>query len=199
VYRRTADGDAAPIRTIQGPNTKLLQIVGVAVDPVRDLLVVSTYSRLPGGITGLLIFGRADSGDVAPKRVIAGPKTGITRLRQIALDSDTGKIYVAAINNEYLPPYNIDQPRAGLAADVDLPSPWNTGTEGFIGVWDDVADDGDVPPRSLIKGRSTGIVHPAGVTFNARDGEVIAPDAVWNGLFTFLKPELFKQTSAGTR
>jgi hypothetical protein len=49
-----------------------------------------------------------------------------------------------------------------------------------------------VPPHSIIKGRSTGIVHPAGVTFNAADGEVIAPDAVWNGLFTFLKPELFK-------
>jgi DNA-binding beta-propeller fold protein YncE len=195
VYRRTADGDAAPIRTIQGPKTKLLQIVGVAVDPVRDVLVVSTYSRLPGGVTGLLMFGRTDNGDVAPKRVIAGPKSGITRLRQIALDPETGKIYVAAINNEYLPPYNIDTPRAGLDPNVELPSPWNTGTEGFIGVWDDVADDGDVPPRSLVKGRSTGIVHPAGVAFNARDGEVIAPDAVWNGLFTFLKPELFKPTA----
>src|SRR5262245_45598648 len=79
VYRRTADGNEAPHRTIQGPNTELLQVVGVAVDPVRDLLVVSSYSRLPGGITGLLIFGRTDGGDVAPKRIIAGPKTGITR------------------------------------------------------------------------------------------------------------------------
>jgi hypothetical protein len=199
VYRRTADGDSAPIRTIQGPKTKLLQIVGVAVDPVRDVLVVSTYSRLPGGSTGLLIFGRTDQGDVAPRRVIAGPKTGITRLRQIALDPESGKIYVAAINNEYLPPYNIDKPRAGLDPDVELPSPWNTGSEGFIGVWDDLHDDGDVPPRSLVKGRSTGIVHPAGVTFNAKDGEVIAPDAVWNGLFTFLKPELFNSTGASPR
>src|SRR5437016_6352345 len=199
VYRRTADGDAAPLRTIQGPKTKLLQVVGVAVDPVRDLLVVSTYSRLPGGVTGLLIFGRTDQGDVAPRRVIAGPRSGITRLRQIALDPDTGKIYAAVINNEYLPPYDIDHPRRGLDPDVELPSPWNTGTEGFIGVWDDVADDGDVPPRSPIKGPSTGIRDPAGVTFNARDGEVIAPDAVWNGLFTFLKPELFKRTGARTQ
>src|SRR5262245_16811631 len=199
VYRRTADGDAAPIRTIQGAKTKLLQVVGVSVDPVRDLLVVSTYSRLPGGITGLLIFGRTDPGDVAPKRGSRGPKPGITRLRQIGLDPETGKIYVAAINNEYLPPYSIDKPREGLPPDVDLPSPWNTGSEGFIGVWDDMLDDGDVPPRSVIKGRSTGIVHPAGVTFNAKDGEVIAPDAVWNGLFTFLKPELFKGTAAGTQ
>jgi len=191
VFKRDADGNAQPLRTIQGPKTKLLQVVGVAVDPARDLLVVSSYSRLPGGVTGLLVFGRTDAGDVAPRRVIAGPRTGITRLRQIALDPDTGRIFAAVINNEYLPPYDIDKPRAGLDPEVDLPSPWNTGTEGFIGVWDDDQDDGDVPPRSIIKGRSTGIVHPAGVTFNARDGEVIAPDAIWNGLFTFLKPELF--------
>ena len=199
VYRRDADGDAKPLRTIQGPKTKLLQVVGIAVDPNRDVLVVSTYSRLPGGVTGLLIFGRTDEGDVAPRRVIAGPRSGITRLRQIALDPETGRIYAAVINNEYLPPYDIDHPRRGLDSNVDLPSPWNTGTEGFIGVWDDEKDDGDAPPRSLIKGRSTGIVHPAGVTFNARDGEVIAPDAVWNGLFTFLKPELFARTAKGSQ
>lgn len=199
VFKRDADGNAQPLRTIQGPKTMLLQVVGVAVDPTRDLLVVSTYSRLPGGVTGLLVFGRTDRGDVAPRRVIAGPNTGITRLRQIALDPDTGKIFAAVINNEYLPPYDIDKPRAGLDPDADLPSPWNTGSEGFIGVWDDAQDDGDVPPRSIIKGRSTGIVHPAGVTFNARDGEVIAPDAIWNGLFTFLKPELFARTTAPPR
>src|SRR5437773_2820001 len=153
VFKRDADGNARPLRTIQGPKTRLLQVVGVAVDPNRDLLVVSSYSRLPG------------------------------------------RIFAAVIRNEYLPPYDIDKPRAGLDPDADLRSPWNTGTEGFIGVWDDEKDDGDVPPRSIIKGRSTGIVHPAGVTFNARDGEVIAPDAVWNGLFTFLKPELFSRTA----
>ena len=195
VYKRDADGDATPLRTIQGAKTKLLQIVGVAVDPKRDLLVVSTYSRLPGGVTGLLVFDRTAEGDVAPRRVIAGPKTGITRLRQIALDPETGNIFAAVINNEYLPPYDVDKPRAGLDPNADLPSPWNTGTEGFVGIWNDETDDGDVPPRSLVKGRSTGIVHPAGVTFNAKDGEVIAPDAVWNGLFTFLKPELFKTRS----
>jgi len=136
--------------------------------------------------------------DVAPRRVIAGPKTGITRLRQIAVDPETGNIFAAVINNEYLPPYDVDKPRAGLDANVNLPSPWNTGTEGFIGIWNDERDTGDVPPRAMVKGRSTGIVHPAGVTFNARDGELIAPDAVWNGLFTFLKPELFKPTPPGT-
>ena len=72
VYERTADGDAKPVRTIQGDKTKLLQVVGIAVDPVRDLLVVSTYSRLPGGVTGLLIFKRTDSGNVEPSNGAGG-------------------------------------------------------------------------------------------------------------------------------
>ncbi|HVZ21280.1 MAG TPA: hypothetical protein VG871_09480 [Vicinamibacterales bacterium] len=199
VFKQGANGDTAPIRTIQGDKTKLLQIVGIAPDPVRNVLVVSTYSRLPGGITGLLIFDLKANGNVAPLRTIYGPKTGITRLRQIAVDPQTGNIFAACINNEYLPPYDVDHPRKGLPPDIDLPSPWNTGTEGFVGVWNDVGDDGDVAPHSTIRGRSTGIVHPAGVTFNAKDGEVIAPDAVWNGMFTFLKPELFKPSGPATR
>lgn len=195
VYKRTANGNEKPIRMIQGSNTKLLQVVGIAVDWNRDLIVAGTYSRLEGGVSGLLVFGRTDQGNVAPKRIINGPKTGIVRLRQIALDSATGNIYVAAINNEYLPPYNIDKPRQGLDPNVELPSPWNTGTDGFCGVWSDELDDGDVPPRGIIRGRQTGLVHPAGVSFNARDGEVLVSDAVWHGLFTYVKPELFKTPS----
>ena len=61
-----------------------------------------------------------------------------------------------------------------------------------------VADNGDVPPRVVVRGRSTGIVHPAGVAFNATDGEVIGLDSVWNGMFTFLRPELFKRPSMPT-
>lgn len=189
VYRRDADGDARPIRAIQGARTKLHQIVGVAVDPIRDLLVVSTYSRT-GGVTGLLVFNRTDQGDVEPRAVIAGPKSGIVRLRQIALDPESGRIFAAVINNEYLPPYANDKPREGLKPDVELPSPWFTGTLGFIGIWN-VTDNGDVPPAAVVRVWGTGIVHPAGVTFNAKGREVIAPDSVWNGLFTFLRPDVF--------
>ena len=153
IYKRDADGNAQPIRAIQGPNTKLHQIVGIAVDHARDKIVVSTYSRT-GGVTGLLVFDRKASGDVAPVGVITGPATGIHRPRQIAVDPQTGNIYVACINNEYLPPYNVDTPREGLAPDVEIPSPWNAGKEGFIGVWN-VADNGDIAPRSSPSTRAT--------------------------------------------
>ena len=70
---------------------------------------------------------------------------------------------------------DVDKPRSRLDPGADLPSPWNIGTEGFLGVWVEEKRRGDVPPRSIIKGRSTGIVHPLGVAFNARNGEVVAP------------------------
>jgi len=68
-------------------------------------------------------------------------------------------------------------------------------SEGFIRRLDDVADDGDVPPRTLIKGRSTGIVHPRASRSTERR-EWIAPDACGTG-FHFLKPEIFNGRAPG--
>jgi len=62
--------------------TQLDEVRGVAVDPVRNLIVVA--SRSQKGTTGLFVFNRNDAGDVAPRGVIAGPKTGILRIRQVA-------------------------------------------------------------------------------------------------------------------
>ena len=80
VYKRDADGDAKPLRAIQGPKTKLLQVVGIAVDPNRDVLVVSTYSRLPGGLTGLLVFGPAMTrlGATSPSAVRSNTSRPVT-------------------------------------------------------------------------------------------------------------------------
>ena len=190
VFPRDASGDVPPRRVIQGPNTGLLFIVGVAIDPVHDRLVVASASSIRGGTTGLFIFGRSDQGNVAPRAVIAGPQTGIVRPWQLAIDPSRGKIFVAAINNENHPPYQLEIPRQDLARDLPLPSPWSTGALGFIGVWD-ISDNGDVPPRAVIKGPASSLVHPAGVAFSAKDGEVFATDSVRNGLFTFLVPEFF--------
>ena len=189
IFSREAQGDVAPRRAIQGPKTGLLDIVGVGADPVHNLLVAASVSRI-GGTTGIFIFGRTDDGDVAPRAVISGPKTGLLRPWQVAVDPEQGKIFVAAINNDYLPPYQLDKVREGLSPDVEIPSPWGGEKVGFIGVWD-IRDNGDVPPRAVIKGPASGLVHPGGVAFNAREGEVFATDSVRNGLFTFLVPEFF--------
>ncbi len=190
VYRRNANGDVAPLRVIQGPKTGLLDIDGVAVDPIRNLLFASSTSQI-GGQTGVFIFNRTDNGDVAPRGVIAGPKTGILRPWQLAVDPEKGRIYVAAINNQYHAPYKLARPREGFEAPKEVPpSPWASDNPGFIGVWRET-DNGDVPPEAIIKGLASDLVHPAGVGINPKAGEVYATDAVRNGLFIYLLKELF--------
>jgi len=74
VFDRTANGDTPPKRVLGGPNTtfnfptaKGQGFPHMVIDPVRNLLIVSS--------NGLKIFDRTASGDAKPKNVIAGPST----------------------------------------------------------------------------------------------------------------------------
>jgi hypothetical protein len=178
VFPRGANGDVAPLRTIRGSNTQLDEVRGVAVDPIRNLLVVSSRSD-SNGPTGIFIFNRTDDGNVAPRAVIAGPRSGILRVRQVDVDPERGKIYVAVKNN--LESYKFD---------AVAPSPWNPEKPGFIGVWN-IDDNGDVPPRGIIKGPASGITWPAGVAFSSKDREVYTIDSVTNGMYSYYMPEFF--------
>jgi hypothetical protein len=177
VFPRGANGDVAPLRTIRGSKTQLDEVRGVAVDPIRNLLVVS--SRSEKGTTGVFIFNRTDDGNVAPRAVIAGPKSGILRVRQVDVDPERGKIFVAVKNN--VESYKFD---------AVSPSPWNPEKPGFIGVWN-IDDNGDVPPRGVIKGPASGITWPAGVAFSRKDREVYTIDSVTNGMYSYYMPEFF--------
>jgi DNA-binding beta-propeller fold protein YncE len=194
VFDREANGDIPPKRIIQGLHTGMLLIVGVAVDPVHNRIVAASSSNVPGSQTGLFIFDRMANGDVTPLGIISGPHTGIVRPWQLAVDPQRGHIFVAAINNLSYPPYELNKPRPNLPHDVKLPSPWDSGSVGFIGVWN-ISDDGDISARAMIKGDNTYLVHPAGVAINPKAGEIYATDSVRNGLFTFLSPKLFPNQS----
>ena len=182
VFSRQAQGDATPLRIIRGLKTGLDEVRGVAVDPARNVIVVSSYSKK--GTTGLFVFNRTDEGDVAPKAVIAGPRTGIIRIRQVEVDSAQGRIFAAVKNNT-----------ESYHFDALLPSPWNSAELGFIGVWD-ITDNGDVAPRAILKGPASGMVWPAGVAFNARNHEIYTIDSVRNGMLAYSVPEFFRVNSA---
>ena len=62
--RSAANGDVAPKRKIGGPKTDFRDIVGVAVDPVANVIIAA--NRSAGGPNGLYIFDRMADGDVAP-------------------------------------------------------------------------------------------------------------------------------------
>jgi len=188
VFPRTATGDVAPTRRIGGPRTHINNIYGMSVDASRNLIVVANRVESGGRESndGILIFNRTDNGDVAPRASIAGPRTGIIKIRQVVVDETRGQIFVTVKNNFEF--YNADDPR---------PSPWNPDRTGFIGVWS-INDDGDVPPRGVIKGPASQLVWPAGVAINPANHEVYTIDSVSNALFTFVTPEFFVKSPAAT-
>jgi len=100
VFRGGADGEEAPIRIIQGPNTQLqgtgAQAGGVDrldVDPVHDEIVIPAGDRI-------LVFPRTGNGDVSPLRVIQGPATTLHRAQAIAVDP-VHNVIVAGTNRQY--------------------------------------------------------------------------------------------------
>lgn len=170
VFRREADGDEAPLRVIEGPDTELEGLRAAAVDPVNNLLVIGTDIRREGALSGLIIFERTASGNAKPLRVIRGPNTGITRITQMQIYSPGGWIV------------------ASQPGRVDVQEP-----EGaFVGVWS-IYDDGDVPPRWIIRGPKSRLKKPRGVTLDPANKEIIVADMRANQVFTFYFPELFEE------
>ena len=120
VYPGDANGDVAPIRVIRGPDTQLRQATSVVVDPINNVLVVglnsseaaaSPLTDAPNG--AILIFNRTDTGNVKPRAVIKGPKSGITRITQMVLYPQRKEII------------------ASQPGDIDVMEP----EDAFIGVW----------------------------------------------------------------
>jgi len=203
VYARDANGNVPPKRILRGPKTGLREVVGVAVDTKRNLLVASNRGATRD-LTGIFIFNRTDSGDVAPRAVIGGSETGIGRSRQIAVDSERGKIYlgVQATNYHAERPYLETQPRKDYSwnerrdeggRNRNLPS-WTGEARGFIGVWD-VTDRGNVPPRAVIKGVLSRIVDCGGVVVEPDEGIIVSADGGQSNMYhLYLVPQFFTES-----
>lgn len=196
VFPIEANGDVSPSRVIQGPKTKLGYVVGIAVDPEHELLIASSSSldaSFEGSSRhrGLLIFNRTDTGDVAPRAAISGPKTGILEgAWQVQVDPERGQIFIAVGNViNYRPRYGLDKLR-DWAKTAPIRSPWGSERMGFVGVWR-ITDNGDVAPASIIKGPASGLIHPAGMALNIKNSELFVTDSVRNGTLVFSVPELF--------
>jgi len=189
VFDRTANGDVAPKRALYGEKTRLLDVVGLAVDPVRNIIVAASRSA---ATIGLLTFNRTDSGDVAPRTVIAGPRSGLAHFRQVAVDPGTGRIFLAqqSMREKLLEPYRLDRPRA--QEEFEEASAASTGRTGpgFIGVWN-IDDNGDVPPRALIQGPASRLIAPGGVALNPKRGEVFAVDGGSSAYYAYVVPQFF--------
>jgi len=174
VYPRRANADVAPLRIIEGANTQLKQAQSIAVDPVNDIIAVGLNrgeehpeDRALDG--SLILFNRLDNGNVKPRAVIRGPKSGIIRINQVQVYPKR-KLVIAAM--------------PGM---IDQMEPENA----FLGVWS-YDQDGDAAPRyKMPTGPRTTLKKPFGVVLNVKDKEVIISDMRLNGVLTFSVPEIF--------
>ena len=182
VFRGDAEGDATPVRVIEGPKTELGHVVGLAVDPERNLLAVANTHEI-------LIFNRNDNGDVAPRARIAGPKTGITD-EPWQMEFYRGRIFLAASNHFHQNLYEGVTLRPDAKEVPD--DPWLNPILGFMGVWN-ITDNGDVAPLAMIRGPFSGLLHPVGLALNPKAGEIYLSDSVKNGVLSFLVPQFFEQ------
>ena len=171
VYPLDANGDVAPIRILEGPDTKLSNVESLAVDSINNILVVGLHvnkaANNPDG--SILVFNRTDSGNVKPRSVIHGPKTGIVRINQMAV-YPANRLIVATM------PGNVRM----------MESP-----DAFLGVWT-YEDNGDIAPKWKFPiGPVTTLRKPFGVVLNPKDKEVIISDMRLNGIVIFSAPEIF--------
>jgi DNA-binding beta-propeller fold protein YncE len=167
VFDRKGQGDVAPIRVLQGPDTTLDSPIRVAVDPVHNLMAVTIGS-------GVLVFDRTAEGNTPPKAVITGPKTGIAagfRASRVTMYPEKQKMFVSVAGS---------RTRAGVEG-------------SYIAVWK-YGDTGDVAPVAVLKGPKTRMRNPFGGVALIPDAKelVILENLHPPGVFVFHLPEVFE-------
>jgi DNA-binding beta-propeller fold protein YncE len=103
VYARTASGDTAPLRVIEGPRTRLNWPTGLTVDSDRGELYVTNDTD-----DSILVFDVAAAGDAAPRRVLKGAKTGLKNPTGVALDKKNGEMWIANFGNHTATAYRLN-------------------------------------------------------------------------------------------
>ena len=94
-FSRTANGNVAPLRTIQGPLTTFNKPQALALDLVHnELIVANSFFDNTASLGGLLVFLRTASGNVAPVRQITGANTGLCNPIGMTLDRMHDELFV---------------------------------------------------------------------------------------------------------
>lgn len=94
VFPLKANGDVAPIRTIQGSNTQLDWPAAAWIDEEHGEVFVANDAA-----DSILVFKTTDDGDVAPTRVIKGSNTQIKNPTGVFLDTKHDEVWISNMGN----------------------------------------------------------------------------------------------------
>jgi hypothetical protein len=97
-YPRTANGNTPPIRTIQGPATGFNLPQGLALDFLRDEIVVANSAFRTPNAGAIFAFKRTATGDTPPVRVLSGSDTRLCNPIGLTLDLVNDELTVANSN-----------------------------------------------------------------------------------------------------
>ena len=103
VYPLAGDGDVAPIRLIEGPQTLLNWPSNMYYDPEHEELFVANDAD-----DSIIVFSGRANGDTAPLRVLKGPQTGLKNPTGLFVDNKNNELVVSNMGNHSATTYRRD-------------------------------------------------------------------------------------------
>ena len=192
VYSRTATGNAAPLRTIQGPATGLNFPLGLGLDLANNEIVVTNIGP------SVTIYSRTANGNTAPLRTIQGPATGMSNVHGLTLDLARGEIFVAnrgtsssgnsitvyprTANGNTTPLRTLQGTATGLSGPAALAFDFThgeltvanvNGPSRGVTVYSRTAS-GNTPPLRTLSGPTSGLTFVFGIAVDAKNNELFA-------------------------
>ena len=166
VYRKMAEGEEQPIRTLVGNSTQLEDAHGIAIDTINGWMFVSNHGstayyetgdregsgrggrrRRIANATGkfeppsITVYPLKAEGDTPPLRIIEGPRTQLNWPAAMYLDEENGELYVANDADDSILIFR-------------------------------TTDNGNVAPTRVVKGSRTGIKNPTGIFLDFKNDEM---------------------------
>ncbi|MSO19660.1 MAG: hypothetical protein EXQ56_04235 [Acidobacteria bacterium] len=163
VYDKYATGETNPKRLIQGDKTLLADPHGIAIDTKNRLIFVTNYGSTSTKVKGrgeqrqnfpletvvpgsgrnlppsITVYSMDAVGDVAPVRIIRGPKTKLNWGTGISIDSERGEIFIANDMTSEVLVYDVNA--NGDAAPKRILAGPKTMIQSPTAVYADVAND----------------------------------------------------------
>ena len=230
IYKKSSGMDDNPLRLIQGDKTRLGDPHGIAFDPKNRVLFVANYGtshsvrpdgkgarpNWPAGRTlgygiipgtgkfeppSITVYSADAVGDVAPLRVIQGPKTGLNWPTGVAVDSERQEVYVAneigdtisvfsaAAQGDVAPIRVLKGPRtlmknpSDVFLDLTNNEMWVASFGNHLALAYKLGASGDTAPVRIIRGSPLNtpgalIGNPFGVAYDTKREEILVTNCV---------------------
>jgi DNA-binding beta-propeller fold protein YncE len=178
VYHQQADGNQAPLRSIQGNRTGLADPHGIALDPREDVIFVANYGSthdVDGRLTPRTGVPSGGRGLGVPNwplgREYAVPGSGTINPPSITVYRRTAHGNEPPLRVITGPSTQLNWP-TGLAFDPERGELFVANDMGQSVLVFDASANGNVAPKRVLKGPDTGLANPTGIFVDTKNREL---------------------------